>query len=136
MIGTLVNDNDEGNSDEDAPKSSVKCPVCLDAIVLATNNNYILLSNFQRHIRIHLKEMGNKKNTTKSKRVGKRKLKSSKVTAVKRKSGRSKSKKANDTEVESTDSDENVEVSKEMNEDFDKETDDINSTDADEAGNA
>lgn len=123
MVNIGNGDDTDQAGDQVQPSSShsVKCPVCLENVVIAKKDNYFLPSNFHKHIRVHIRA------DTKTK--SKRKLRSSKVTQVKRTSRRGRLENANDTSVDtSSDSDDDADITKEMQENFAKESDSLEET--------
>lgn len=116
----IRSNNEENKVDCDevvAVSAGVKCPVCLEVILISKSTNYFLLSNFHKHIRVHLKEEMKKKAAK-----GKRKLRSKNTSKVKRSSSRFH----NATKIESdasSDSGDIAAISKEMEKNFAAESD-------------
>lgn len=68
MVHVFVNHDNDNSDDEEHDGQlccRITCPVCQDPILGRRSDNYFILSNFHKHVKIHLKsaaeESSNKK---------------------------------------------------------------------------
>lgn len=113
----------------------VRCPVCLQHIVVSKADNYFLLSNVHKHIRVHLKETAKEK--PKQAKRYRNKLRKVTMSGSTNRSSRSKT-ETEKTDSSSTDSDGTDKISEEMLKDVaDVDPDvDTDSDDVVDVGNA